>query len=91
VPERLKKVLADMEDLSPVLRNCSLISLWAQVVDERVKKNTDPVKIKNRVLFVSTATPTWAQELNFLKSQIIKKLNDLAGEQAIVDIRFKAW
>lgn len=91
MPQRLKNVLAGMQDLSPTLRNCSLISLWAQVVDERVKKNTDPVKIKNRVLYVSAATPTWAQELSFLKGQIMKKFNDLAGEPAIVDIRFKAW
>jgi predicted nucleic acid-binding Zn ribbon protein len=55
-----------------------------------VGRHTEAVKIRNRVLYVSTSTSTWAHELSFIKKEIIKKFNARAGEEAIRDIRFKS-
>jgi predicted nucleic acid-binding Zn ribbon protein len=74
----------------PLVRHCQLLTLWKEVVDERVGRQTNPVKIRNQVLSVETASPVWAQELKFLKPALVEKFNALAGEQAIKDIRFKA-
>ena len=72
------------------IKICNLLNLWERVVDERVGKHTEAVKIKNQVLYVSTSSPAWAQELNFLKKKIIKKFNAAASEEVINDIRFSA-
>ncbi len=89
--EKLGEIIFNLEGgISSTLRNCQLLSLWAQVVDERVGRNTEPVKIKNRTLFVATVSPVWAQELSFLKREIIAKFNQRAGGKVISDIRFKA-
>jgi predicted nucleic acid-binding Zn ribbon protein len=77
-------------NLGGLVQNCRLLELWAQVVDERVARNTEPVKISNRTLHIATKTPVWAQELSFLKRQIIQKFNDKAGIEVISDIRFKS-
>lgn len=89
--EKLGEIISNLEgEISSTLKNCQLLSLWSLVVDERVGKNTEPVKIKNRTLFVATANPVWAQELSFLKKEIIDKFNQQAGGKVIFDIRFKA-
>jgi predicted nucleic acid-binding Zn ribbon protein len=91
VPQRLKSILFEIGGRSPsVIRNCQLLSLWPQIVDERVTKNTSPIKIKNGVLHVATATAVWAQELSFYKDEIVAKFNQKAGEKVITDVRFRS-
>lgn len=86
--EKLGNILEEVS--LPLIKNCRILSLWPQVVDERVKKNTEAIKIMNRTLYISTSSPVWAQELSFLKREIIKKFNQEAGEEVISDIKFKA-
>jgi predicted nucleic acid-binding Zn ribbon protein len=91
VVERLSDILnKEAEKSQGALKSCQLVQLWGGVVDERVKKNTEPVKVRNRVLYVTAKTPAWAQELSFLKKEIIEKFNRRAGEEAIRDVRFKS-
>lgn len=91
MPQSLAEIIEELGSTSwGAIKNCRLLSLWSKVVDDRVQKNTDPVKIRNKVLYVSTTSSTWAQELSFLKQEIIKKFNQAASEEAIKDIRFVA-
>lgn len=75
--------------IGQTVQNCSLLSIWGEVVDERVGKQTEAVKVVNKVLYVSAASPAWAQELSYLKVQIIEKFNQKAGREIIRDIRFR--
>lgn len=87
---KLAEILEGMDmGVGRAVKVCELLSLWDQVVDERVGRHTEAVKIRNRILYVSTSTSTWANELSFIKKEIIKKFNARAGEEAIRDIRFK--
>lgn len=76
--------------LGRAINNCNLLSLWGQVVDERVGKQTEAVKIVNRTLYVNAASSTWAQELSYLKKEIMEKFNRMAGQELISDIKFKS-
>ena len=69
---------------------CGWLTLWDRVVDDRVRKHTEAVKIRNRVLHVATSSATWANELSFLKGKFVQKFNDEAGQEIIRDIKFKA-
>ena len=89
--KRLSEILNEMETgAGRTIKACGLLSLWNRVVDERVGKQTEAVKIRNRILYVVTRSATWAHELSFLKSKIIKKFNEQAGEEAIQDIKFRS-
>ena len=89
--QKLAEVLAGIQGRGDnALGICRLLSLWERVVDERVGRQTEAIKIRNRVLYVSTTTSAWAQELSFLKREIISKFNAAAGREAIHDIRFRA-
>lgn len=90
MPQKLEEILNGIDaGFLGAIKNCKLLLLWNQVVDERVQRQTEAVKIQYKTLHVSTSSPTWAHELNFLKRDIIKKFNQIAGEEAISDIRFK--
>jgi predicted nucleic acid-binding Zn ribbon protein len=90
VTERVGEIFLKINgNIGGVVQNCRLLELWTEVVDERVSRNTEPIKIRNRTLHISTKTAVWAQELSFLKQQIIRKFNDKAGIEVISDIRFK--
>jgi predicted nucleic acid-binding Zn ribbon protein len=88
--EQLARILDNIDGgMGRTIRNCHLLSLWGRVVDERVGKHTEPLKIKGQVLYVLTSSPTWAQELSFFKREFVERFNREAGEQVIRDIRFK--
>ncbi|OGB88211.1 hypothetical protein A3H38_00485 [candidate division WOR-1 bacterium RIFCSPLOWO2_02_FULL_46_20] len=89
----MAKKLADIFDgmelgLGRTIKLCNLLTLWQSVVDDRVGKRTEAVKIRNKTLYISTSSPTWAQELSFLKKEIVEKFNDKAGKEVICDIKF---
>ena len=89
--EQIGEILQSLSTpAAKAIRGCGLLSLWNEVVDERVRKQTEPVKISNRTLYVSTATSAWAQELSFLRKEIVSKFNRRAGEEVIRDIKFRA-
>jgi hypothetical protein len=54
-----------------------------------VALHTQPRSIHNRILFINVSHPTWTQQLQFLKSTLIQKINSYLGESLIEDIRFK--
>lgn len=64
------------------------VLLWHRAVGKEIKKQTVANRIEQGVLYVSASSPIWVNELNYLKAGIIKKLNELAGEKVVKDIKF---
>ena len=66
--------------------------VWAELVGPQVAGATEVEKVAGGVLFVSTRSAMWAQELNFYKPDILRRLNEKIGarmgEPIITDIRF---
>ena len=89
--QKLSEILEGMESgIGRTIHACGLLSLWERVVDQRVGKQTKAIKIRNQTLYVSARNPAWAQELTFLKSEIVKKFNEEAGKEVIRDIKFRS-
>jgi hypothetical protein len=62
---------------------------WKEIVGESVALHAQPRSIHNRILFIDVSHSTWIQQLQFLKSTLIEKLNSYLGEPLIQDIRFR--
>jgi predicted nucleic acid-binding Zn ribbon protein len=91
VAQHLAEILENMNTgLGRAVKLCGWLAIWDKVVDDRIRKHTEAVKISNKTLSVSTSSPTWANELTFLKGEFIKKFNQAAGQEIIRDIKFKA-
>lgn len=50
--------------------------IWNRIVGKTIAPHTTPAWIKHGILFVSVDDSIWQQELEFLKSQILVKLNE---------------
>ena len=64
------------------------IQVWPEVVGKVVAENAKAESAEHSVLIVRTSTPTWRQELQFKKEEILKKLNNRFGKNTIKDIQF---
>ena len=70
------------------LKTYSIWGAWKEIVGESVALHARPHAIRNRILFVHVSHPTWVQQLQFLKSALIDKINAFLGEPLVRDIRF---
>ena len=48
---------------------------WEKIVGERISRATKIVKIENKTLFIKCKNPTWKNELQYQKKEILNKLN----------------
>jgi predicted nucleic acid-binding Zn ribbon protein len=62
---------------------------WKDVVGPAIAENTRPEAIKGKLLLVHVSSPPWMQQLQFLKPELIEKLNETIGKEVVGDIRFK--
>ncbi len=63
--------------------------LWSSAVGDSVAENTMPAAFKGSLLLVHVVSSTWMQHLQFLKTDIIKKINDALGKDLVEEIKFK--
>ena len=74
--------------LDQVLNQQEALDRWGEVVGKKISENSEATKITNGVLSVKTKNPTWRQELQLQKTEIIKKINNELEKKIIKDIRF---
>lgn len=63
--------------------------VWDSVVGEAIARQTEPQQVKNMILWITVSSSTWMQQLEFMKHQIVRKLNERIGEEVIKEIRFR--
>ena len=90
-PERIDKVLnrtlRGLKIDRRVKEETTLLN-WAEVVGERIASQTNPLRVKDSILFVRVGNASWRNELVFLKAKIIKELNQSVRANVIKDIVF---
>ncbi len=65
-----------------------MLSLWAKVVGDDAAAHSRPVRLTRKgVLTVAVSDGGWSQELSFLQSDILDKLQELQ-EKPVVSLRF---
>ena len=47
---------------------------WKSIVGEKIFRATEIIKIENKKIFIKCKNPTWKQELQFQKKEIINKI-----------------
>ncbi len=62
---------------------------WADVVGPVIAPNARPAAIKGKLLLVNVSSAPWMQQLQYLKYELMEKLNKALGSEAVKDIRFK--
>jgi predicted nucleic acid-binding Zn ribbon protein len=63
--------------------------IWAAVVGARIARLTQPIWVRDGVLFVEVFSHAAQQELSFLQEEFKQKLNQALGEERVSEIRFR--
>lgn len=77
-------------DLQKRVREETCLLYWDEVVGEQVAGAAQPDFVRDGKVFVTVKNSVWANELTFLKADIVSRLNDRIGSRVIKDLIFKA-
>ena len=91
-PASLGSILSQVLSASNVevdLNTYRLWKEWPQLVGPAIARNTRPEAIKGKLLLVNVSSAPWLQQLQYLKCELIEKLNKAFGKKTVGDIRFK--
>jgi hypothetical protein len=92
--KKLKSIRSILEstlkglELDGQVKAYSIWGAWKQIVGESVASQAQPRMIRNKILFVDVSHSAWIQQLQFLKTTLLEKINAFLGEPLIQDIRF---
>lgn len=73
--------------LSDQAHRLEIYRAWATAVGPEVAARTEPMSYSRGVLVVKAASAAWQNELTFLKSKIITKINEALGKARIKELR----
>ncbi len=90
--EDIGSIIKDVVKSSGMKSNLNISNIfnrWKEIVGDEICKKAKPFRITRGILYVSVATSTWANELNLMSDQLIKKINSFIGEEVVKGIRFR--
>lgn len=88
---RIVDVLGDVlkrVDPEQQMRTYGIWNFWADEVGELIARRAQPSHFRNGILFVTVATQSWMQELQFMKETIRERLNARLRAELVRDIFF---
>ena len=91
-PDPLGSILKKALKTSNIAVDLELYELWEQwadLVGPDIAQNARPGAIKGSLLLVHVSSAPWMQQLQYLKYELMEKLNKALGRPVIQDIRFK--
>jgi len=62
---------------------------WPDIVGDDIARNAEPTSLKEGVLRIRTASPTWATEMSYLAPDIADRVNRAVGKQLVTEV--KVW
>lgn len=66
-----------------------LIQVWERTLGSPIADNTKPFAVKGSLLLVHVSSSAWMHQLQFLKAELLSRLNEALGGSPITDIKFK--
>lgn len=70
------------------IRDRKIVSDWENTVGPVISQQTRPEKIRNRTLYLTVSSPIWMQQLQFMKKELLEKVNAALQKDAVSDIFF---
>lgn len=90
-PEKIGDILTQVLEktgLKEKFEEQKPLLVWNKIVGQTIALHTMPGWIKNGVLWIFVNDSIWQQELTFLETQIVEKVNQYLGGKKICRIKF---
>ncbi|MDO3378804.1 DUF721 domain-containing protein [Geoalkalibacter halelectricus] len=81
----LEQVLQE-RGLSDRLHKYRAFTCWAKAVGPQIAAQTQPLRVRDKILEVRVAHPVWMQQLQLLKPRILARLSEHLGPGVINDL-----
>lgn len=91
-PRRIGTLIPSLLDelgLSATLKDYRVLDRWPEIVGGKIASVTSAERLKDGRLWVKVRHSTWRSELQFLKTDLIRKINETFGETIVKDIIFR--
>jgi predicted nucleic acid-binding Zn ribbon protein len=82
--------LLDEAGLAQPLVGWKALSLWPEIVGERVASRSRAVSWHAGRLIVEVDAPSWVNHLSFLRRACVRRLNERLGAGVVLEIQFIA-
>jgi predicted nucleic acid-binding Zn ribbon protein len=87
-PRMLSAALADLNAMiAPAGTLARVQEIWPRTAGAAVAAAAQPTAERNGVLTVTCNAAVWAQELDLMGAQLIARINDALGVEAIAELR----
>ncbi|WP_226377820.1 DUF721 domain-containing protein [Citrifermentans bremense] len=63
--------------------------VWDEAVGSRIASHAQPSSFRAGALTISVDSSPWLQQLNYLKKELIGKVNDALEEELVTELQFK--
>jgi predicted nucleic acid-binding Zn ribbon protein len=74
--------------IDKAIQQNAAVNRWSEIVGERISEVTEAEKIEKGILVVKVSSPVWRNELVFMKTNLIKNINDALAKNIVKDIKF---
>jgi predicted nucleic acid-binding Zn ribbon protein len=81
---------AALERAAPRTPLAAVQAAWADAVGETVAAAASPSGEQEGAIVVSCADPVWAQELDLMQEDLLRRLEERLGDDAPKALRFRA-
>jgi predicted nucleic acid-binding Zn ribbon protein len=90
-PRDLSSALQSLRgQLAPATTLARVQSVWVEVVGSGISTVAEPASEREGTLTVACQTAPWAQELDLMSQDIVRKINAALGESLIRELRCRA-
>ncbi len=63
--------------------------IWERAVGAAISENARPAAFKGRILLIHVSNSMWLHQLQFLKDELVDKLNDALGAPMVGELKLK--
>jgi predicted nucleic acid-binding Zn ribbon protein len=82
IHEVIQELLREL-NIDRKLKEIGIVSEWESLMGKTVAVRTSNIYIRNRILYVNVTSSVLRNELLMMRNDIIKKLNERAGEAVV--------
>ncbi|MCK9274767.1 MAG: DUF721 domain-containing protein [Syntrophales bacterium] len=83
LPDTLKK-----KKIYLSIRDTEIAAVWESTVGRQISDQTDPVRFRSSRLYINVTTPAWMQQLQYMKHEILAKLNECLPSRNVTALHF---
>lgn len=73
----------DRQNIEHELTQASIQLQWPEIVGQKLAARTEPRYLHDGVLTVAVASSAWLNELNFMRADLVKRINSVLGRHAV--------